>query len=340
MIRVAHIRDEAEFGGVARMLEFQAAHLGTAFEQRTATASPQRLTPLAVDADVLVVHITSIWSKVPYLAALRALRPSRPLILVEHSYTDQFVRRHVEGTAHFFFMLRRAYGLATHVVAVSHAQADWMRANRLVPASKLCTIRSATDASSLMRLPQAPRRTLPLHLGAYGRYCGQKGFDTLVEAMHHVSPDVARLTVRGAGPDKSLLATLSLGLPHVSIGGRVHDVADFLATLDAVVVPSRWEAFGQVAFEARAAARALIVSAVDGLTEQVSEACGLTVPPDDPKALAAAIAALARRDLGTMGAAARGSAQNHAADHLALWRTLLSSAVSNPVVLTSQSSAT
>jgi glycosyltransferase involved in cell wall biosynthesis len=342
MIRIAHIRDEAEMGGVGRMLEFQAAYLGAGFKQETIIASPQRLTPLAIDADVVVVHVTSIWAKVPYLAALRALRPGRPLILVEHSYTEQFVRRHVEGTTHFYFMLRRAYSLATHVVAVSHGQAAWMRAHRLIPEAKLSVIRSATDMTALTRLaPPAPRKHGgPMHVGAYGRYAEQKGFDVLVEAMHHISPDLARLSLRGIGPDKDKLATLALGLPHVVIGGLVHDVGSFLDTVDVVAVPSRWEAFGQVAVEARAAARPLIATHVDGLAEQVAPEFGLLVPADDAKSLASAIRDLAGCRLDGMGEAARRSTAAHGADHLAAWRALISSAVRKPVALASQSSAT
>jgi glycosyltransferase involved in cell wall biosynthesis len=342
MIRIAHIRDEAEIGGVGRMLEYQAAHLGAGFTQQTVIASPQRLTPLAIDADVIVVHVTSIWSKVPYLAALRAMRPGRPLILVEHSYTEQFVHSNIEGTRHFTFMLRRAYSLATHVVAVSHGQAAWMRAQCLVPETKLTVIRSATDMSSLMRLvpPAERKKDGPLHLGAYGRYAEQKGFDVLVEAMHHVPHEVARLSLRGIGPDKDKLTTLALGLPHVIVGGLVHDVASFLETVDAVAVPSRWEAFGQVAAEARAAARPLITADVDGLTEQVAPDFGQLVPAGDAKALARAICDLARCHLSDMGAAARRSVVNHGADHLAGWRTLHLTAVRKPVALVSQSSAT
>lgn len=342
MIRVAHLRDEAEMGGVARMLQFQLDRLGPAFEQSTMFVSPQRMTPLTINADVLVVHVTSIWTKLPYLAALRLAQPGRPLLLVEHSYTEQFIRRHVAAPQRFNVMLRHAYGLASHVVAVSHGQAAWMRANRLLRDDKLTVIRSATEMANLMTLPPpAPRRHgAPMHLGAYGRYAEQKGFDLLVEAMHHVPPEIARLSLRGIGPDKEKLQTLAIGLPHVVIGGLVHDVADFLATVDAVAVPSRWEAFGQVATEARAAARPVIASGVDGLTEQVCTQFGLLVPPDDATALADAIRRMADADLGTLGAAARRSVASHGADHLIAWRALLSSAVRKPVAMASQSSAT
>lgn len=342
MIRLAHLRDEAEIGGVARMVQFLMDRLGAGFEQAAVHVAPSRLTPFGIDADVLVAHVTSIWTKVPYLAMLRLARAGRPLVLVEHSYTEHFIRRHVDAPQRFNVMLRTAYGLATHVVAVSHGQAAWMRANRLVPEDKLTVIRSATDMAGLAAIAApAPRRNgAPMHLGAYGRYAEQKGFDLLVEAMHHIPPGLARLSLRGLGPDKDKLQTLALGLPHVVIGELVHDVADFLSTVDAVAVPSRWEAFGQVATEARAAARPVIATDVDGLSEQVCSEFGLLVPPDNVQALADAIRRMASADLTSLGEAARRSVASHGADHLAAWRTLLSAAARKPVALASQSSAT
>jgi glycosyltransferase involved in cell wall biosynthesis len=323
MIRVAHVRDEDEPGGVARMLDFLTRRLGPPFEQTTVQVQPMRLAPFVIDADVLVVHYTAIWQKLPYLAALRALRPARPLILVEHSYTDAFIRAKVAAPDRFAVMLRQAYGLATHVVAVSEGQARWLRRERLVPEGKLSVIRSATDLGPLYSVPLPQPDHGPLHLGAYGRFAEQKGFDVLIEAMRRVPEDRVRLSVRGLGPGRADLCELAAGLAHVAIGGAVHDVADFLGTLHAVAVPSRWEAFGQVAAEARAAGRPVIVSDLDGLSEQVSAASGLRVPAENPAALADAIMTLAMLDVSAMGAAAGASVRDHGTSHLVGWRDLL-----------------
>lgn len=323
MIRVAHVRDENEPGGVARMLDYLMSRLGPPFEQEMVQVRPTLLSPLWIDADVLVVHYTAIWQKLPYLAALRALKPSRPLVLVEHSYTDAFVRANVEAPDRFAVMLRQAYALATHVVAVSDGQARWMRRNGLVAEGKLSVIRSATDMGRLFDLPLPHPRHGLMHLGAYGRFADQKGFDVLLAAMSRVPHDRVRLSLRGIGPGRTLLSELAHDMPHVNVGGAVHDVADFLGTVDAVVVPSRWEAFGQVAAEARAAGRPLIVTNVDGLPEQVADAAGLVVAANDPVALADAITTLSMLDLRDMGQAARASVRDHGTGHLVSWRDLL-----------------
>jgi glycosyltransferase involved in cell wall biosynthesis len=57
----------------------------------------------------------------------------------------------------------------------------------------------------------------------------------------------------------------------------VEDVAGFLAGVDVVAVPSRWEAYGMVANEAREAGRPVLVAPVDGLPEQVMGGGGLVV---------------------------------------------------------------
>jgi hypothetical protein len=81
------------------------------------------------------------------------------------------------------------------------------------------------------------------------------------------------------------------------------DLPRILAELDVVVVPSLWnEAYGLTAREARAAGRAVVVSAVGGLTEGMVDGEGcLFVPPGDAGALTAALG----RFLAEPGLAAR-----------------------------------
>ena len=60
-----------------------------------------------------------------------------------------------------------------------------------------------------------------------------------------------------------------------------------------MVVPSRYESFGLTALEAMIFAKPCIASRVGGLAEVVVDGeTGLLVPPDDPAALANAIARL------------------------------------------------
>jgi glycosyltransferase involved in cell wall biosynthesis len=94
-----------------------------------------------------------------------------------------------------------------------------------------------------------------------------------------------------------------LGLEEaVVFTGFVERIADLYAAADVVVNPARQEAFGRVAAEALVAGRPVVATAVGGVPEVLRAAVdALLVPPDDPAALAGAVAellddpALARR---------------------------------------------
>jgi len=147
---------------------------------------------------------------------------------------------------------------------------------------------------SRMPLPPDP----PLRLIAAGRLSPEKGFDVLIEAMRIALDhglDV-RLDIVGSGPERRSLSTLAapLGervrlipaLPHAELMRRLDDV-------HALVAPSRREGLGLVALEAFARGRPVVASRVGGLAETVVDGVdGFLVPPEDPTALAAALARL------------------------------------------------
>lgn len=229
-------------------------------------------------------------------------------------------------------MLALTYRLADVVVAVSEGQARWMLDAGLLPESKLVAIRPSVDCDVLLAMAPSERQPGPLRLASWGRYCRQKGFEVLIEAMKRVPSDVAMLELAGYGSEGEHLAEMARPLPHVRVGGRIEkpEVGAFLSRCDAVVLPSRWEAFGNVALEARAAGRPVIASDIDGLTEQVASDYGMLVPVENPERLAEAIMSLAGRDTAAMGAMARQSAMGHKQAHIAKWTALLDKLAEEP----------
>lgn len=321
MIRIVHLIDDTNQGGVTRATAAIAAALGEGFDVRVLPVrTAWRLAP-RLPADLLVVDFTLNWAKLPFLAALRA-RNAAPVLLVEHSYTEGYEARRVPARWRFRAMLRLGYAMASRVVAVSHGQGAWLRAAALAPPSRLAVLPQALDVAALADLPAPAPGPGPLRLGAYGRYADQKGFDVLIAAMRRVPPEAASLTLAGYGPEEARLREAAAGLAHVRITGAIDGPRDFLAGLDAVAVPSRWEAYGLVAQEARAAGRPVIASAVDGLSEQIGPAEGLLVPPEDPAALAEAILRLATAPRHGLAPGARAEAASGFPRRIAAWRAL------------------
>ncbi len=173
---------------------------------------------------------------------------------------------------------------------------------------------NALDLAALPpRLPVEARERTVLFVG---RVVADKGADAFVDACTAALPGLpgwqacmigadrfgpaARQTrfERDLAPRARAAGIAQLGyLPHA-------DVLAAMARVAIVVVPSRWpEPFGLTALEAMASGAALICSARGGLPELVGGAARFA-DPDEPGALAAAIACLAR-DPQMRGARAR-----------------------------------
>ena len=111
-------------------------------------------------------------------------------------------------------------------------------------------------------------------LGAIGRLTKQKGFDVLIEALAALPKEINwQCSIAGSGPQASYLNSLVARLDlnnQIKLVGLQTDVPKFLAGLDLLVVPSRWEGLGLVILEAGAAGVPVVASQVDGIVEIVS----------------------------------------------------------------------
>ena len=266
--RVTHILDDHSMGGVTRALKnFQHPTILATGEQVSAD-----LGTILKRADhqtgTAILHFTASWKKLTALAKLRGLGFSK-IIMVEHTYTDGFECNCVSNRLKFRMMLRAAYKLVDHVVAVSQNQCDWILSARLVPENKVTVIAQARDCSNFLDLEYPKPHSKPLQLGAYGRFHEQKGFDLLIEAMAQIDPNVCQLRLCGYGDQHQELGAKCATFPHILIEPAFKCPAKFLSETDVVAIPSRWEAFGLVGAEARAAGRPLIAAKIDGLVGQI-----------------------------------------------------------------------
>jgi glycosyltransferase involved in cell wall biosynthesis len=161
--------------------------------------------------------------------------------------------------------------------------------------------------------PEADGR---LRVLAVGRLVEKKGFTTLVEAVGRLQvPCVLRIVGTGAEHARLSAAIERLGLAdRVQLAGRRShdDLPDEYAWADVIAVPSVVDSKGDrdglpnVALEAMASGRPLVVSDVSALGSAVRDAgSGLVVPPGDAAALADALTRLTdprvRARLGSTG---------------------------------------
>ncbi|HXO22755.1 MAG TPA: glycosyltransferase family 4 protein, partial [Thermoanaerobaculia bacterium] len=131
-----------------------------------------------------------------------------------------------------------------------------------------------------------------------GRLRIRKGVEVLLAALHRLAPEHPdlRLLVAGDGEHRRALErkTAELGLQSaVTFLGRTSGarVQELLAEARALVVPSIYEGMPLVVLEAMAAGVPVVASAVSGIPEVVEDGItGWLVPPEDPAALAAALA--------------------------------------------------
>jgi glycosyltransferase involved in cell wall biosynthesis len=268
---VVHLVDDTTAGGVMRLLDHihNSPDMARAAQHKLRVVKRGRLTMRRIKADIIVSHMVISWRTLPALLSLRALNAGTPMIHVEHSYTQGFAAHNVPNKKRFLNLLRIGYSVFDHLVAVSHAQARWMFRHRLADLGALTVISPVVGLDGFAALP-APSPKAQV-FGAIGRLDQQKGFDLLIQAFRALpNPDV-QLNIYGEGPERPALQALAEGDARIRFLGHAKDPVAAMRCVDAVVMPSRWEAYGLVAIEARAAGRPVLVSGVDGLDDQAAD---------------------------------------------------------------------
>ena len=135
--------------------------------------------------------------------------------------------------------------------------------------------------------------------GFLGRFMPQKGFDTIIDAVEMLNNDPVlpdfKVVAMGNGDYlewyKKLTKEKQVDRRFLFLPFQ-RDTQSVYCALNAVVMPSRWEAYGLVAAEALCSGVPLIASNCIGLREVVADTPSLVVPPEDPHSLAEAMGKL------------------------------------------------
>lgn len=153
----------------------------------------------------------------------------------------------------------------------------------------------------------------------------RKGLATALRALA-AAPGDGVLWVAGSDdpkPWRRIAAALGVGARVRWLGGGC-DVASLYAAADALILPTRYDAFANVCLEAAAAGIPVVTSASNGAAEILGDGGIVVRDADDAAAFAAALAALASRDERVArGARARAIAEHHGwPQHIAELRAL------------------
>lgn len=184
---------------------------------------------------------------------------------------------------------------ADRVVAISNAVCSLLLEGG-VPAGRIVIIPSAVDLDRL-RLRPPPRWCPPGHgdvpfIVAVAALTPEKGHRVLLEAHAQLAPRPL-LVLAGDGPERASLGALTRARGtdrDVLFAGAVDDATPLIHAARALVQPSLREALGTAVLEALALGTPVIASDTGGLSEVLEAGSGALVPPNDPAALAAAIA--------------------------------------------------
>src|SRR5437867_7137726 len=189
-------------------------------------------------------------------------------------------------------------------IAVSGSTRDFLVRRRHVSASRVRLIWNGAPLAEFAPVAAgvalATRRELGLPaeapvVGSIGRLSEQKGHRYLLDAAARVLAhrNDARFLIVGDGDQTEPLRrqARALGIASsVVFAGHRTDVRALLGALDVFCVSSTYEGTPLALFEAMAAGKAIVSTAVDGCREVLEDgATGLLVPPRDPDALSVAL---------------------------------------------------
>ncbi len=323
-LKIAHVTGEAGFSGGEVQLFLLLEGLRRRGAHSLLVCPPGSLAAPAAARRGFETRAVAMRSDVSALAALRirqVLRASDPDLVHLHSgranwlgglaawslglpvlttrRMDREVRRGPRTQLLYGRIARRAVAISPAVEACLLAGGVARERVRVIP--------SAVDALALAAR-RGREETRQAEGAAAGCVCAlvlaalvrRKGLDVLLEALARAPLRDAPLTlwIAGEGPERSALEAraAALGLEsRVRFLGRREDKADLLAACDLLVRPSRREGLGVAALEAMACGRAVVASRVGGLADAVVQGrTGLLVAPEDPDALADALARLTR----------------------------------------------
>lgn len=222
------------------------------------------------------------------------------LVVSSDTYTSRVLLNHRHG-ALYSEVIRRHFGTAERVVALSQGAADDLAECYGVPANRVTVIPNPVDVDEIRRLARYEVRHtwydegMPIVISV-GRLVETKGFGDLLHAMRLVGHKGLRTrgVIVGDGEDRERLERLAeeLGLGRdIWFAGMETNPFKYVARSSAFVLASRYEGFANVIGEAMACGCPVISTDCPSGPAEILQGgrCGILVPVGDCEALADAI---------------------------------------------------
>ena len=201
---------------------------------------------------------------------------------------------------------RYAYRVADTVVSVFPAAAPHYLARGMAPGKLRVVPNGASPDALLEPARPAPEQVRVIAgsgaftVGFVGTLAVANAIETLVEAARILADDDVRFVIVGHGSEEGRLRILAADIPNVTFLGPVPkpDVPATLRAFDVCYIGYhrsplyRFGISSNKVFDYMAASRPIVLAAEAANDWVQASGCGITVPPDDPAALAAAIRAM------------------------------------------------
>jgi len=240
------------------------------------------------------------------------------------AYLASAERPHTRGLYHRIVLAleRRVFARTPHIVAIAETGRREIQALYGGVAERLAVVYNGVDLERFhpanrakYREPARAEAGIPREAFTVlfvGSGFARKGLATALEAFAALADRGSRLVVLGKGdarPYRSAAARLGVGERVAWLGARA-DPERWYAAADIVVLPSRYEPFGNVHLEALASGLPVVASARAGGAEVIQDGVtGTVVDPADARAVTSAIERLRERPRAELQTAARRSAE-------------------------------
>lgn len=195
---------------------------------------------------------------------------------------------------------RRALASAAAVIVTSAATARLLVADYGVARERITVAPPGADAAVQAR----GSTDGGIRLLAVGALVPRKGYDVLIAAVAGIPEFPWMLSIAGDRTrDPACAARLEAEIAACGLGDRVvmlgavsdQRLAELYDGADLFVLPSRFEGYGMAFAEALARGLPVVGTTAGAIPETVPRGAGVLVPPDDPRALAAALRSLIER---------------------------------------------